>query len=273
MAKALACLCCLMLFASIGVPSPAGRPGGFVVLGPGGGGAMFHPTISPHDPNTVLVACDMTGAYMTHDGGQTWRMFNLRGVVRFFAFDPRDPKTIYAGTKALWRSTDGGESWALVYPKPSSIKQIRMASDHADETIVAQPDPLGTILALAIDPDDNRILYAASTRDNRSAVFVSRDQGETWEQFHDLREAPLRIWVDARSDRQKRTLIVAATTSIAIVSSGQSQTHPSAAELTDVSFGVPAMGDAVIYATTAKGLFVTANAGASWQKANIPGGH
>src|SRR3954469_8219546 len=41
------------------------RPGDFKVVGPGGGGAMFHPTVSPHDPNTVLIACDMTGAYIT----------------------------------------------------------------------------------------------------------------------------------------------------------------------------------------------------------------
>ena len=66
----------------------AERPGNFRVIGPGGGGAMFNPTISPHDPNTVLVSCDMTGSYITHDGGRTWRMFNLRGVVNFFVFDP-----------------------------------------------------------------------------------------------------------------------------------------------------------------------------------------
>ena len=29
------------------------------IIGPGGGGTMTHPTISPHDPNVVLVACDM----------------------------------------------------------------------------------------------------------------------------------------------------------------------------------------------------------------------
>src|SRR5207247_4940698 len=95
------------------------RPGDFKVIGPGGGGAMFHPTVSPHDPNTVLVACDMTGAYITHDGGRSWRMFNLREVVRFFAFDPSDPKTIYAGTRNLWRSNDSGDTWKLVYPNPS----------------------------------------------------------------------------------------------------------------------------------------------------------
>jgi len=50
------------------------RPGDFKIIGPGGGGAMFHPTVSPHDTNTVLIACDMSGSYITHDGGKSWRM-------------------------------------------------------------------------------------------------------------------------------------------------------------------------------------------------------
>src|SRR3954454_21508894 len=61
----------------------AERPGGFTVIGPGGGGAMYLPTISPHDPATAFVSCDMTGEYLTHDGGASWRMFNLRGRARF----------------------------------------------------------------------------------------------------------------------------------------------------------------------------------------------
>src|SRR3979409_91648 len=116
------------------------RPGNFVVIGPGGGGAMFNPTISPHDANTVLVSCDMTGSYITHDGGRTWRMFNLRGVVDFFAFDPRDAKTMYAHATGLWRSTDGGEKWTLVYPSPAAVKGVKMNSDHSDEQILADPD-------------------------------------------------------------------------------------------------------------------------------------
>src|ERR1051325_4791835 len=64
---------------------------GWRVLGPGGGGAMFNPTVSPHDPNRVLVSCDMTGAYLTEDGGASWRMFNFGSTVRFFAFDQERP--------------------------------------------------------------------------------------------------------------------------------------------------------------------------------------
>src|ERR1035437_5687098 len=48
------------------------------VVGPGGGGTMIAPTISPHDPSLVVEHCDMTGGYITHDDGNSWRMFNLR---------------------------------------------------------------------------------------------------------------------------------------------------------------------------------------------------
>src|SRR5262244_2760250 len=114
----------------------ADRPGGFRIIGPGGGGAMFHPTISPHDTKTVLIACDMTGSYITQDGGQTWRMFNLRGVVDFFVFDPIDPKVMYAHATGLWRSADSGETWNLIYPNPAKINSIIMRSDPSDETLI-----------------------------------------------------------------------------------------------------------------------------------------
>src|ERR1700694_995443 len=138
------------------------RPGDFKIIGPGGGGAMFHPTISPHDPNTVLVSCDMTGSYITHDGGKSWRMFNLRGVVQFFVFDPLNRKVIYAGSNGLWRSQDGGATWRLIYPKPSSLKSIKMSSDHSDEELIAEPDPLSNITAMAVDPSNSNIFYVVA---------------------------------------------------------------------------------------------------------------
>jgi hypothetical protein len=59
----------LLIAAVFACAAPAPRADGWRILGPGGGGSLFHPTVSPHDSRTALVACDMTGAYLTHDGG------------------------------------------------------------------------------------------------------------------------------------------------------------------------------------------------------------
>ena len=98
----------LLLVALSGQGLNAQPPGNFRILGPGGGGAMFHPTISPHDPQTVMVSCDMSGVYITHNGGQSWRMINLRGAVHDIVFDPVDPKVIYVLGIGLWQSQDAG---------------------------------------------------------------------------------------------------------------------------------------------------------------------
>src|ERR1700746_1405570 len=205
------------------------RPGDFRVIGPGGGGAMFHPTVSPHDLNTVLVGCDMTGAYITHDGGKSWRMFNLRGVVQFFVFDPVDRNVIYAQTSGLWRSDDQGASWNLLYPKPSSIKSIKMSSDHSDEELIAQPNPLGHIPAMAIDPADSKVFYVAAgdRKKGTSALFVSRDAGESWTNEEDLPEPASKVWVNPSSPRDGRTLFIAGSHFLAKkVSSGIQKVPP-----------------------------------------------
>src|SRR6266850_3353125 len=105
----------------------AARQDRWEIVGPGGGGTMFFPTISPHNSSRVLVYCDMTGSYITDDGGASWRMFNLRATTSFFVFDPVGPDTIYAYGLGLWRSTDGGKTWSLVYPNPDAVSGIKIA--------------------------------------------------------------------------------------------------------------------------------------------------
>ena len=249
------------------------RPGDFKVLGPGGGGAMFNPTISPHDSNTVLISCDMTGAYITHDGGQSWRMFNLRGVVRFFVFDPIDAKVMYAQATGLWRSTDAGDTWNLVYPKPSKIKAIVMRSDHADENLVTDPDPLGMISALAIDPGNSKILYAAAGEKNRPSLFISRDWGETWSQQDALPEIPRRIWVDSKSPKDARTLYFGGQQSIAIKNKAglHNSPAPESITFTSISAGFASGSDPTIYGVSQQGIFVSKDGGAHWQRSSLPG--
>jgi photosystem II stability/assembly factor-like uncharacterized protein len=234
---------------------------------------MFNPTISRHDPNTVLISCDMTGAYITHNGGQSWRMFNLRGVVRFFLFDPIDPKVMYAQVSGLWRSTDGGESWKLVYPNPATIKSFVMKPDHADETLVSDPNPLGTVAALAIDPANSKVLYAAAGDKTHAGLFVSRDWGESWTKQEDLPETPRRIWIDPHSPADSRTLYFGGPHLVSVWSKAglRSSPAPESATFTDISAGFGAGPEPVIYGVSEKGIFVSKNGGQTWQHPTLPG--
>jgi len=42
------------------------------------GGAFYNPAISPHDSRLVFASTDMTQCFVSEDGGETWRQFNLR---------------------------------------------------------------------------------------------------------------------------------------------------------------------------------------------------
>ena len=261
------------LFTFILAASGDSRPGDFRIIGPGGGGAMFHPTISPHDPNTVLVGCDMTGSYITHDAGKSWRMFNLRGVAQFFVFDPLDRKVIYAQSKGLWRSQDEGETWRLIYPSPSAVKSIKMSSDHSDEDLVAEPDPLGEITAMAIDPSNSKMFYVAAGNRKKatSALFVSRDGGQNWKREGDLPGLANKLWVYPNSPAAARTLLIAGSHFIEKkTSSGmQNLAGPSAKAFTDISAGFSKDGKPLIYVIGDEFAFASEDEGASWRKASL----
>ena len=141
--------------------------------GPAAAAPLFHPTISPHDSRIALVACDMTGAYLTRDGGATWRMFNLGEPVRSFVFDPLDVNVIYALTQGAFRSDDGGATWKRFFPRAA---QVGLGDDHASGDLIAAGHPIAPVTALAIDPADSRSLYLAQG----AALSYTADGGVTW---------------------------------------------------------------------------------------------
>lgn len=256
----------------------------FKVVGPGGGGAMFHPTISPHDVSEVLVNSDMNGAYITHDGGRTWRMFNLRGEVRFFVFDPLQPRVVYAATNALWRSTDDGESWNLLWPKPTTVVGVRMNKDEANETTLADPNPLGEIVALAIDPANSHILTAAAVEDGVAALYISENEGLDWQKVTDLSQAPLsqvgshsdwvrKIWIDPHSAVGDRDLYIAGKESVMVRHQGNWETRPIPPGIVfiDVTAGFSSPHGVRLYATSDSGIFVSNDGAATWTAAQFPG--
>jgi photosystem II stability/assembly factor-like uncharacterized protein len=261
-------------------PFAAHRSDAWKIIGPGGGGAQFNPTISPLDPKKVFVNTDMTGAFVSEDGGNTWRMFNLRGVVRFFVCDPVSPDVVYAQTVGLWRSADGGKTWNLVHPVPSNVRKLASLGDHAEDRILTKDGSRETIEALAVDPANSRTLYAAMSDGGKWVLSISSDWGKTWKQAGSLPEGVHKIYVDPKSAQGDRTLYAVGASSVSVREAG-GWTHHKGPEgvkaFNGVSAGFPAGGGKpTIYSVAGRswrggsggtaGIYKSTDGGETWQR-------
>ena len=102
------------------------------------------------------------GVYRSSDGGAQWTRVNPNGFLSsptsLIAFDPRNQGTIFIGrSTALWKSSDGGQSWRAVLQ--------------------------GAVTAFLLNPADSSIAYAALGNFSGAAangIYRSADGGETW---------------------------------------------------------------------------------------------
>ena len=176
------------------------------VIGPGGGGGILLPTVSPFDENFVLTHCDMTGAYVSYNGGTDWRMFNLWTVPDDFEFDPVNPNTVYTATRGyrysedrgsglsiLYRSEDKGKHWRIIYPDVSKAKKVVKLQNTdflPSELIEGAFD--GSIDKVEVDHFNNKKIYLGlaplqsyigSNKNedaNTAMLILSSNYGESW---------------------------------------------------------------------------------------------
>jgi photosystem II stability/assembly factor-like uncharacterized protein len=247
-------------------PGPAQRFDAWRILGPGGGGTMISPTISPRDPAVVLEHCDMTGNYITLDGGRSWRMFNLRAGINTFAFAPDNPQRIYAGGAALWRSDDSGRSWRMVFPNPAKKTMEHQNGDHADYSLTSNDGNFvsgSSISQIVVDPKDSNLVHIAfaDPKYGGSTLLFSKDGGISFHHEHDFPSDKILLLIYHGGDRLAiGTLGVyrgRSESAKLIAAPGEKIAHASSGE---------ADGKTYIYATTEDGaLFASEDEGLSWQ--------
>jgi len=111
-------------------------------MGIGGGGALFSPSFSPHNPSELYIACDMGELFHSTDLGVGWSVVDFRQLQSFhsskveFTSDPNILYSIdytYAGTNAArpTKSTDGGASWVAAASWPASRRAFNLYADPA----------------------------------------------------------------------------------------------------------------------------------------------
>jgi len=114
---------------------------------------------------TIHVGTIGQGVMSTADDGETWTRAGVRqgmhsdAIVKALLADHRRPEVVFAGTDAgLYRSDDAGAQWRLLdTPMSGSM-----------------------VWSMAIDPADERVMFAGTGTPSTPGIFRTTDDGKTW---------------------------------------------------------------------------------------------
>ena len=193
------------------------------------------------------------GLWVSQDGGKQWKAVEaLRGQsILSLAQAPSNPSLLFVGTlEGVFRSSDGGSSWALISPPGS--REIR------------------EVESLAVDPVDPNIVYAGTWH----LPWKTTDGGKSW---HNIKKGLIddsdvfSIFVDPASPK---TVFLSACSGIYKSKSGGELFHkiegiPATARRTRVLTQDPENRE-VVYAGTTEGLYKTVDGGRNFRRMTGP---
>jgi photosystem II stability/assembly factor-like uncharacterized protein len=175
-----------------------------IAIDPASPSTLYAGTLTPNGVQSV-------GIFKSTDGAESWAAINdglidpITGIspldVWNLAIDPRNPKTILAGSRfsEIFKSTDGGETWqfktlggynvgletSAFQFDPSDSSRVLAASTqgllrsiNGGETWAGYGNVTDSFFTLVADPSSATTLYAGSI--NGSGIFKSTDGGAHW---------------------------------------------------------------------------------------------
>ena len=225
---------------------PANEPR-FQSLGIGGGGGMFCPASSPHDPNLMFVSCDMGGFYRSTDGGKTWRMYNVREIGSSTqcrpAFHPADANIVYMANKdVLYISRNRGQSF--------------------ERMLQAAPWTGATIRAINLDRGQGDTMFVGSDK----GLWRSADGGKSFVPCQGISGTVIWTHVDQSSPKDKRVVLCGTTAGFFRSDDGGQTWNAPSPSMKEMA-GFAAGSDSKIvrcYSTTKEGVFVSEDRGQTW---------
>jgi photosystem II stability/assembly factor-like uncharacterized protein len=199
------------------VPALATGPS-WTPLGPPDGSTVPALAFDPTNQAIVYAGVWGGGVFKSLDGGRNWSLSSgglYASQVNALAVDPRDPRSVYAGTtEGFYRSHDGGRTW-LPSELSRDVLAITVDSRRAGSLNIATRDGLfrstdGGVRwvettpaihdvrfyapAISAAPSQPQTVYTAYIG-YRSGIFRSGDGGKTWYQVS--RKVATTLSVDA----------------------------------------------------------------------------
>ncbi len=264
-----------------------------------GGGESGYVTANPADPD-VIYAGSYSG-YLTRKDMRTGLERNINAwplnpmghssediQYRFqwtfpIVVSQHDPKVLYVGGSRLFKSTNEGQSFAMISPELARRDPRTMGASGGpitkDQTGV---ETYGTIFTLAESPVNGRTLWAGT---DDGYIWITRDGGANWTNVtpRNIGDFARVSIIDASKFNEGTAYVAANRFQLDDFSPSLWKTSDFGATWTKIVTGMPATEftrvvredperRGLLYAGTERGVWVSFNDGANWQplQRNLP---